>query len=173
MNHHCPWKESRDEREGQRDAGPNWGAIQFSNIDPSPRPCSPFSGERGLNCATSLRPSRWGQLWGHGSRGLSPHQITPNQSKSNPNESAKIQVNPTKSDLFFIPVRRSPCPAVALAKGDCAKEENLFFSWPLIPQTGSSVMLEKTQKRLNEPNSKNVNPPLNIDDFTDFDFFEK
>jgi hypothetical protein len=37
-------------------------------------------------------------------RGLSPHQITPNQSKSNlqnPNESAKIQVNPTKSNLFF------------------------------------------------------------------------
>jgi hypothetical protein len=32
---------------------------------------------------------------------------------------------------------------------------------------------EKTQKRLNEPNSKNANPPLNIDDFTHFDFFKK
>ena len=31
---------------------------------------------------------------GHGSRGLSPHQIKP----QNPNEFAKIQVNPTKSD---------------------------------------------------------------------------
>jgi hypothetical protein len=30
----------------------------------------------------------------------------------------------------------------------------------------------KTQKRLNEPNSKNANPPLNIDDFTHFDFFK-
>ena len=32
---------------------------------------------------------------------------------------------------------------------------------------------QKTQKRLNEPNSKNANPPLNIDDFTNFDFFKK
>ena len=31
----------------------------------------------------------------------------------------------------------------------------------------------KTQKRLNEPNSKNANPSLNIDDFTNFDFFKK
>jgi len=31
----------------------------------------------------------------------------------------------------------------------------------------------KTQKRLNEPNSKNANHPLNIDDFTNFDFFKK
>jgi hypothetical protein len=31
----------------------------------------------------------------------------------------------------------------------------------------------KTQKRLNEPNSKNANPPLNIDDFINFDFFKK
>jgi hypothetical protein len=31
----------------------------------------------------------------------------------------------------------------------------------------------KTQKRLNEPNSQNANRPLNIDDFTNFDFFKK
>jgi len=31
----------------------------------------------------------------------------------------------------------------------------------------------KTQKRLNEPNSKNANPPLKIDDLTNFDFFKK
>ena len=31
----------------------------------------------------------------------------------------------------------------------------------------------KTQKRLNEPNSKNANTPLKIDDFTNFDFFKK
>jgi hypothetical protein len=94
----------------------------------------------------------------------------PQQIRKNPSKSDQIRLNPTS---FFIPVLRSPCPAVALAKGDCAKEENLFFSWPPIPQTGSIVTLEKTQKRLNEPNSKNVNPPLNIDDFTDFDFLEK
>ena len=33
--------------------------------------------------------------------------------------------------------------------------------------------LFKTQKLLNEPNSKNTNPPLNIDDFTNFDFVKK
>ena len=31
----------------------------------------------------------------------------------------------------------------------------------------------KTQKRLNEPNSKNANHLVNIDDLTNFDFFEK
>jgi len=31
----------------------------------------------------------------------------------------------------------------------------------------------KTQKRRNEPNSKNANPPLNLADFTNFDFFKK
>jgi hypothetical protein len=31
----------------------------------------------------------------------------------------------------------------------------------------------KTQKRLNEPNSKNANPPLNIDDLSNFDFIKK
>jgi len=31
----------------------------------------------------------------------------------------------------------------------------------------------KTQKRLNEPNSKNANHLVNIDDFTNFDFFKK
>jgi hypothetical protein len=33
--------------------------------------------------------------------------------------------------------------------------------------------LLKTQKRLNEPNSKNANHLVNIDDFTNFDFFQK
>ena len=33
--------------------------------------------------------------------------------------------------------------------------------------------LLKTQKRLNEPNSKNANHLVNIDDFTNFDFFKK
>ena len=37
----------------------------------------------------------------------------------------------------------------------------------------STVTLVKTQKRLNEPNSKNANPQLNINDFTNFDFFKK
>jgi hypothetical protein len=31
----------------------------------------------------------------------------------------------------------------------------------------------KTQKRLNEPNSKNANLLLNIEDFTNFAFFKK
>jgi len=77
--------------------------------------------------------------------------------RKNPSKSDQIRLNPTS---FFIPVLRSPCPAAALAKGDCAKEENLFFSWPPIPQTGSSVMLEKTQKRLNEPILTEFEPNL-------------
>jgi len=45
----------------------------------------------------------------------------------------------------------------------------LCASAPLWP----TALFKKIQKRLNEPNSKNANPPLNIDDFFNFDFFKK
>jgi hypothetical protein len=58
----------------------------------------------------------------------------------------------------------------------------VFPSFPSFPSVfknrGSTVSIidrhaGKTQKRLNEPNSKNANPLSNIDDFTNLDFFKK
>src|SRR5271156_926828 len=46
--------------------------------------------------------------------------------------------------------------------------------WPtVVKKWGPASRWLKTQKRLNEPNSKNANPPLNIDGFSHFDFFKK
>jgi hypothetical protein len=68
----------------------------------------------------------------------------------------------------------SPC----VAPKEDRRRENLCL-WPSVVKKlgpwcrSSTVTLVKTQKRLNEPNSKNVNPLLNIDDFTNCDFFKK
>src|SRR6202021_2683575 len=139
---------------------------------------------------------------GHGSRGLSPHQITPNQSKSNLQGQPQIRKNPSKSDQirlnqtsFFIPVMLTPeswlslcsfrfrlhVPAwrfcVSAARVFAAGARRTTAGAAVLPNTKTgpwcrslTVTLAKTQKRLNEPNSKNENHLVNIDYFLFFVF---
>jgi hypothetical protein len=53
-------------------------------------------------------------------------------------------------------------------------ETAILRLWPsVVKKLGPASRWLKTQKRLNEPNLKNANHPINIDDLTDFDFFKK